>query len=58
MKEALVSAKLWETRYIAVDKSRLEYRDNVKKLVGDNERLQAAVNQVLNHNCMSTVHKY
>lgn len=49
MKEALANAKLWESRYVAVDKSRQEYRDNTKKLVGDNERLQTAVNQVRVH---------
>ena len=56
MKEALASAKLWESRYVAVDKSRQEYRENTKKLVGDNERLQTAVNQVHVHARYTNLH--
>lgn len=46
MKEAVANAKLWEARFNAVEKSRLEYRENAKKLISDNETLQTAVNQV------------
>ncbi len=46
MKEALQSAKLWEARHAAVEKSRLEYRENARRLVTENESLQGAVNQV------------
>lgn len=46
LKEALTSAKLWEARYNAVEKSRQEYRENTKRLVSVNDTLQSAINQV------------
>lgn len=46
VKEALQSAKLWEARYAAVEKSRQEYRENARRLVAENEGLHGAVNQV------------
>ena len=46
VKQALESAKLWEVRYEAVEKSRQEYRENTRKLVTENEGLHNAVHQV------------
>lgn len=46
MKEALSSAKLWEARFGAADKSRQDYRENARQLITHNERLQRAVDQV------------
>ena len=46
LKEALSNAKLWEARYQAAEKSRQEYRENTRRIVIENERMQNAVNQV------------
>lgn len=46
LKEALSNAKLWEARYQAAEKSRQEYRENTRRIVLENERMQNAVNQV------------
>lgn len=46
VKDALANAKLWEVRYAAADKSRQEYRENVLKLVSENEQLRTNVIQV------------
>jgi len=46
VKEALASAQIWEHKYNTIDKSRLEYRENAKKLISENESLQKSVNQV------------
>ncbi|KAL5474689.1 hypothetical protein EMCRGX_G026673 [Ephydatia muelleri] len=45
VKDALANAKLWEVRYAAADKSRQEYRENVLKLVSENEQLRTNVIQ-------------
>lgn len=49
LKEALSNAKLWEARFGAADKSRQEYRENAKRLIAQNDRLQTAVDQVQSH---------
>jgi len=46
IKEAIENARLWEARFGAADKSRQEYRQNAKKLLTQNERLQKAVEEV------------
>ena len=46
LKEALSAARLWEARFGAADKSRLEYRQNARRLITQNEKLQTAVDQV------------
>ena len=46
VKQAVESAKLWEARYEAVEKSRQEYRENTRKLITENESLHGAVHQV------------
>ena len=46
MKEALATAQIWEHKYHAIDKSRLEYRENAVKLISQNESLHKSVNQV------------
>ncbi len=45
-KGALANAQIWEHKFHTIDKSRLEYRENAKKLVSENESLQKNVNQV------------
>ena len=46
MRQALESAKLWEARYEAVERSRQDYRENTRKLITENEGLHSAVHQV------------
>ncbi|XP_003389088.1 PREDICTED: basal body-orientation factor 1-like [Amphimedon queenslandica] len=45
LKEALNSAKLWEARYEATEKSRVEYRENTQRLITENDSLQSAINK-------------
>lgn len=52
MKEAVSNARLWEARFGAADKSRQEYRENAKKLISQNDRLQTAVDQVSQAYCI------
>ncbi len=45
-KEALSNARMWEARFAAADKGRQEYRNNAKRLITQNDKLQGAVEQV------------
>ncbi|EDO37304.1 predicted protein [Nematostella vectensis] len=45
LKDAVANAKLWETKLDAIQKSRLEYRENAKKLMLDNDVLQQQMAQ-------------
>lgn len=46
VKEALSNARLWEARFGAADKARQEFRNNARRLIKQNDRLQGAVEQV------------
>ena len=42
-KQAVATAKVWESKYIASEDSRYKYKDNAMKLVDENESLQTSV---------------
>ncbi|XP_065845432.1 basal body-orientation factor 1-like [Oscarella lobularis] len=44
-KEALTNAKIWEARLEATEKSRQEYKENLRKLVGENDDLKQKMGQ-------------
>ncbi|XP_062503470.1 basal body-orientation factor 1-like [Corticium candelabrum] len=44
-REAITNAKVWEARLESTEKSRLEYRENVRRLVHENDDLQKKMAQ-------------
>ena len=46
LKQAVADATLWEMRFQAAEKSREAYRDTGRRLIQENDQLQAAISQV------------
>ena len=47
LQQATCDAKLWEMRFQAAEKSREVYRESSRRLVEENDQLQAAISQVM-----------
>jgi hypothetical protein len=49
VRQAVSDAKLWEMRFQAAEQSREAYRESSRRLVQENDQLQAAISQVTSH---------